>query len=457
MSKSIYYGEETRKAIDNFPISGLKPHWEYVRSVVLIKKAAAIVNFRLHLLDKSKSEAIIRVCDEILAGKLTDQYVIDPYQAGAGTSHNMNVNEVVANRASEISGLNIHPNDDVNMSQSTNDVIPAAIRISSLISLPKLLNSLRSLNNILERKSRNFSGIIKSGRTHLQDALPVTLGQEFSSYAKAVENDIARIEKSAKNLLKIGIGGTAVGTGINTHPEYHRLMISELPKLTGLKLKSSGNLLESANNTADFLDLSGSLKILATTLIRIGNDLRLLSSGPNAGFAEITLPEIQAGSSIMPGKVNPSIVEMVTMVSFQVIGFDTANMLAAANGQLELNIMLPLIADNLLEQIKLLTNALAVFNTKCVSGIRANEEKCRYWYEKSSGIAAILNPILGYDKVTGLVKESLNRKVTIKELVSQKHLLSDSRIKSIFSVENLTKPNLPFKRYRISTKRPLRK
>ncbi|MBI4991095.1 aspartate ammonia-lyase [Candidatus Gottesmanbacteria bacterium] len=445
---NAYYGAQTQRALDNFPISGLKSHQVYISSIAFIKKAAAITNNKLNLLNNRKAEAIITACDEILKGKFCDQFIVDIYQAGAGTSHNMNVNEIIANRANEILGAPlgsykyIHPNDDVNMSQSTNDVIPTAIRISCLFLLPKLLKSLNDLAESFSKKSKEFSGIIKSGRTHLQDALPVTLGQEFEAYAKAISYDRQRIEKSAKNLLRIGIGGTAVGTGINTHPKYHLLMISELKKLTKLPLKSSGNLFESMQNTADFLDLSGSLCILSQTLIRIGNDLRLLSSGPRTGFAEVTLFAVQPGSSIMPGKVNPGVVEMLTMVCFQVIGFDQAILLASVSGQLELNVWLPLIAYNLLEQIRLLTNAVQVFEDKCVSKITANENMCRFWLERSLGIAAILNPYLGYEKVVQLVKEALNKNISIKELIKEKKFLNPKIMKKIFEIKNLTRPNI---------------
>ena len=440
----IYYGNETKKAIENFPISGLKPHWEYIKTAVLIKKAAAMVNFQLGQLDKLKKEAIIKVCDEILSGNFNDQFVVDPYQAGAGTSHNMNVNEVIANRANEILKKSdiIHPNDDVNMSQSTNDVIPTAIRISCLFVLPKLFKLLKESSILFSQKSKQFKNIIKSGRTHLQDALPITLGQEFSAYAKALENNAQRIKKSSLNLLKIGIGGTAVGTGINTNPKYHKLMVKELSKLTNLSLKSSGNLFESMQNTSDFLDLSGSLRILAQTLIRIGNDLRLLSSGPKTGFSEINLPEVQAGSSIMPGKINPSIIEMLTMVCFQIIGYDQAVLLASMSGQLELNVMLPLIAYNLLEQINLLTNAISIFNEKCLKDLKANSEMCRYWFEKSYGIAAVLNPYLGYDKTAELVRYALTNNLSIKDALLKKKLLDPKTVKRVFEVKNLTRPNL---------------
>lgn len=441
----IYYGSETKKALENFPISGLKPHPIYITSIVYIKKAAARVNNLKGFLDDKKALAIIKTCDEILAGKLADQFVVDPYQAGAGTSLNMNINEVIANRAAEISHQRIHPNDHVNMSQSTNDVIPTAIRISCLLLLPRLLKSLKLLKSSFDKKSKQFSLIIKTGRTHLQDALPVTLGQEFAAYAKALMIDEERINLAALYLLKIGIGGTAVGTGINTHPDYHQMMVRELKNLTKLRLESSQNLVESMQNTADFIHLSSMMRTLAQTLIRIGNDLRLLSSGPKTGLAEISLPEVQKGSSIMPGKVNPSIVEMLTMVCFQVIGYDQAILLSSMSGQLELNVMLPLIAYNLIEQIKILTNSVSVFREKCIDGIIANKEMCNFWLQKSSGMAAILNPYLGYDKTAELVKISLKTSKSIKDTSIQKGYLTKKRAAEIFSVSRLTKPNLKSK------------
>lgn len=446
--QNAYYGAQTKRALENFPISGLKSQKEFIESIVLIKEAAATINNKLGLLDNQKAKAIITSCDEILAGKFKDQFVVDVYQAGAGTSINMNVNEVVANRANEILGAPlgsykfIHPNDHINMSQSTNDVIPTAIRISALSQLPKLLSNLTNLSNSLLKKAKEFKNIIKSGRTHLQDAMPITLGQEFGAYTKAITLDRKRIESSAKNLLSIGIGGTAVGTGINTHPKYHALMISELKKLTKLPLESSGNLFESMQNTADFLDLSSSLRTLSQTLIRIGNDLRILSSGPKTGFAEIILPAVQPGSSIMPGKVNPSIFEMLIMVCFQVIGFDQAILLASSSGQLELNVMFPLIAYNLLEQIRLLTNSIDIFNRKCIEGIKANKKMCQFWFERSSGIAAILNPYLGYDKTAEIVQYALERNISIKDALLKKKYLAVKTVAKIFPVNKLTQPNI---------------
>lgn len=444
--KNAYYGAQTVRAINNFPISGLKPAISYVYSTVLIKKAAAIVNHRLKLLPQDKMKAITKACDEILEGKLADQFVVDPYQAGAGTSHNMNANEVIANRANEILGAHlgsyrfIHPNDDVNMSQSTNDIIPVAIRLTVLKITPDLLKNLSSLSNTFSKKADVFTNIIKTGRTHLQDALPVTLGAEFSAYAKALEYDHQRIKKTVANLLYLGIGGTAVGTGINSHKDYHKEMVDELTRLTGLRLKYNNNLFEAMQNTADFLDFSSSLRILSQTIIRIGNDLRLLSSGPRAGLAEIILPKVQPGSSIMPGKVNPSIIEMMTMVCFQVVGFDTAVLMASQAGQFELNVWLPLVAHDLSEQIRLLTNAIEVFDKKCVSGIEANKEMCQFWFERSSGIAAILNTFLGYEKTAELVNFALKRNISIKEAVLEKKYLPKEKVEEIFRIENLTSP-----------------
>jgi fumarate hydratase class II len=444
--QKAYYGAQTVRAVNNFPISGLLPARAYVFSTVLIKKAAAIVNRKLGLLPDDKMEAIVKACDEILAGEHSDQFVVDPYQAGAGTSHNMNANEVIANRANEIMGAPlgsyrfIHPNDDVNMSQSTNDIIPVAIRLTVLKTTPALLKNLSSLSETFSQKAQEFADIIKSGRTHLQDALPVTLGAEFSAYARALENDIHRIERAAGNILQLGIGGTAVGTGINSHVNYHKEMVDELKNLTGFPLKTNDNLFEAMQNTADFLDFSSSLRILSQTLVRIGNDLRLLSFGPRAGLAEIILPKAQPGSSIMPGKVNPSIIEMTTMVCFQVIGYDQAVLLACQAGQLELNVMMPLIAFDLPEQIKLLTNAIEIFNTKCVSGIEANEEMCRFWFERSAGIAAILNTFIGYEKTAEIVNFALKNNISIKEAVLGKKYLPKETIEDIFKVENLTRP-----------------
>lgn len=444
----VYYGVQTQRALENFPISKLQPHPTYSKATVVIKKAAAMVNSQLGLLDFKLAKSIISSCDEILEGKLANQFVVDPYQAGAGTSHNMNVNEVIANRANELLGAPlgsykyIHPYDHVNMSQSTNDVIPTAIRISVLNLLPYLLTNLANLINSFSNKANEFSNIVKSGRTHLQDALPITLGQEFSAYTQALQNDKRRTETAQKKLLRVGIGGTATGTGINTHPQYHQMMVSLLSRLIKLPLISNKNLFESMQNTADFLEVSAGLRSLSHTLIRIGNDLRLLSSGPMTGFAEIQLPSVQPGSSMMPGKINPSIVEMLTMVCYQVIGMDQIILLASMAGQLELNVMLPLISFNLFEQIKLLTNAISVFDRKCIQGLKANKEMCHFWSERNMGIAAILNPYIGYEKTAAIVKSALKTHKSIKAVTIEKGYLTKEKAEKIFSASDLTQPNI---------------
>lgn len=443
-----YYGAQTQRAYNLYKVSGIKPSPIYTFSTTIIKKAAVVVNLKLKLLEKRKAEAIIKACNEICSGKLTDQFLVDPFQAGAGTSHNMNVNEVIANRANEILGAAlgsykfIHPNDDVNMSQSTNDVIPTAIRITALILLSKLFPQITRLIESFNRKSDKFAKVIKSGRTHLQDALPITLGQEFAAYAAALKKDKKRIVKSMKNLFFIGIGATAIGTGINTPPQYSKEMVTQLQKFTGLNLIISQNLVESTQNTADFLELSGSLRTLSQTLIKIGNDLRFLTSGPKTGLNEINLPTVQPGSSIMPGKINPSIVEMLTMICFQIIGLDLAILMSSQAGQLELNVMTPLIANNLFTQIQLLTNGISIFNQKCVKGITANIDKCNFWFQNSSGVAAVLNPYIGYEKAAELVKESLRLNISIKKLAVRKKYLTETEAVKIFSPENLTKPNI---------------
>ncbi|KKS98500.1 MAG: aspartate ammonia-lyase, aspartate ammonia-lyase [Candidatus Gottesmanbacteria bacterium GW2011_GWA2_43_14] len=443
-----YYGIQTWRALQNFPVSGLLPDPRYVKASVLIKKAAALANYRLKLLDKDIYQAIIFACDRILAGYHSDQFVVDPFQAGAGTSHHMNINEVIANIASEKLGFpkgiytRVHPHNHVNLAQSTNDVIPAAARLTVLLYWPDLASAVDKTVAVFQKKGREFAGIHKSGRTHLSDALPVTLGQEFKAYASALKNDLKRLQASRKNLFYLGLGGTAVGTGVNSHPAYRKLVIKELAKLTGLKLKAAPDSAESMQNVADLLDFSGALRILSQNLIRISNDLRLLSSGPGTGLAELTLPEVQAGSTIMPGKVNPSLLEMLTMTAFQVIGSDQTILLASMHGQLELNVFLPVVVHNLTNQIRILTNALGAFESKYLRFVEADREMCNYWLEKSSGLAAILNPHLGYEKAAELYRESRKSKIPITELVVKKGLMTSQKAKAVFDLKKIIKPNL---------------
>ncbi len=419
------YGVQTQRAVENFPISHLRPYKAFIWSMAAIKTSAAIVNQKLGLLSVELADAIVQAGKETMNGDWDSQFVVDPFQAGAGTSHNMNTNEVLANRATqllngELGQYLVNPNDHVNMGQSTNDTIPTAIRLGCLWRMEELLSALKALIEALSEKSVEFDSIVKSGRTHLQDAVPVRLGQEFGAYARAVERDRERIIRSSDTLRRLGIGGTATGTGLNAHKDYPKLMVSELSALTGIRLEASDNLFESMQSMADMADFSSSLRTLAITLIRIANDFRLLSSGPATGLDEIRLPAVQPGSSIMPGKVNPVLAEMLDMAMFHVIGNDTAVMMASQAGQLELNVMMPIIAHNLFEIMQIIIGSVNAFTNNCVTGLQANEEKATGWLQKNSILVTALNPIIGYQKGAELVKESINRNVTIQELALEK-------------------------------------
>lgn len=419
------FGAQTQRAVDNFPISGLKPWQAFIWSMAVIKYSAAEVNSSLNLLPDSTAKAIMQAADEVISGLLDDQFVVDPFQAGAGTSHNMNANEVIANRATLLLGGQlgqylVHPNDHVNMSQSTNDTIPTAIRLGCLWRTEELLESIDLLVAALGQKTQEFDDVIKSGRTHLQDAVPIRLGQEFGAYASAVARDRQRIARAAESLQQIGVGGTAVGSGLNAHPEYHTRMVASLGKKTGLTLHVSNNLFESMQSMADMVDFSASLRTLALTLIRVANDLRLLSSGPATGIDEIRLPAVQPGSSIMPGKVNPVMAEMLNMAMFHIIGCDTTVALAAQAGQLELNVMMPIIAHNLFETMQIMIGSMRAFTTKCVQGITANPDKAENWLEHNTILVTALNPLIGYANGASLVKEALSRNMTIRELSKEK-------------------------------------
>jgi len=428
------YGAQTQRAIENFPISGLKPRQAFIWSMGMLKRAAAEVNKDLGLLDSEKANAIIQAAQEVIDGKWNEQFVVDPFQAGAGTSHHMNVNEVIANRATQLLGgkpgeYRVHPNDHVNMAQSTNDVIPTAIRLGCLWRLDELLNALKNLSRALNTKASEFDDIVKSGRTHLQDAVPIRLGQEFGAYAKAIERDAERIQYAAGGLSRMGIGGTAVGSGLNAHPDYHRQMVSKLSALTTLKLTESDNLFESMQSMADAAAFSASLRTLALTLIRIANDFRLLSSGPTTGLDEIRLPVVQPGSSIMPGKVNPVMAEMLDMAMFQVIGCDMTIALATQAGQLELNVMMPVIAHNLFEMMQLMIGAVQAFADRAVRGITANRAKAEGWLAQNPIVVTALNPLIGYRQGAELVKEAAARNMTIHEIAVEK--VKDGRLKNM--------------------------
>ncbi len=419
------YGAQTQRAVENFPISHLRPWRAFIWSMAVIKRAAAEVNAGLGLLPQETADAIRQAATEVMEGQWDDQFVVDPFQAGAGTSHNMNANEVIANRATQILGgklgeYRVHPNDHVNMSQSTNDTIPTAIRLGCLWRLDELLQAVDGLAAALGEKAVELDGIIKSGRTHLQDAVPVRLGQEFSGYARAVARDAERIRRAAEGLRRLGIGGTAVGTGLNAHPEYHPRMVERLSHITGLSLHTSDNLFESMQSMADMADFSAALRTLAITLTRVANDLRLLASGPATGLDELRLQPVQPGSSIMPGKVNPVMAEMLNMAMFHVIGCDTTVALAAQAGQLELNVMMPVIAHNLFEMMQVTIGAVNAFSDKCIRPLQANPDKAQAWLEKNAILATALNPLIGYAAGAELVKEALRRDVTLRQVALEK-------------------------------------
>jgi fumarate hydratase, class II len=419
------YGAQTCRAVENFPISGLKPWRAFVWSLAVIKQAAAAVNQDLGLLDAERARAIQRAAREVADGKWDDQFVVDPFQAGAGTSHNMNANEVIANRATQLMGgklgeYRVHPNDHVNMAQSTNDVIPTAIRLGCLWRVDELLAAVDGLAAALRSKADEFDDVVKSGRTHLQDAVPVRLGQEFAAYARAVERDAERIRRAADGLRRLGIGGTAVGSGLNAHPEYHARMVRKLGELTGLQLTGSDNLFESMQSMADPADFSAALRTLGLTLIRIANDFRLLASGPSTGLDEIRLPAVQPGSSIMPGKVNPVMAEMLDMAMFHVVGCDATVAMAVQAGQLELNVMMPVIAHRLFEAMQVTIGAVRAFTEKAVRGLTANRSKASAWLAKNAIVVTALNPLIGYVQGAALVKEALAADRSIRDLAVEK-------------------------------------
>ncbi len=439
------YGAQTMRAVQNFAISGLRPYRAFVWSMAIIKEAAAQVHMDLGLLDEEQGRAIVQAAREVAEGRWQDQFVVDPFQAGAGTSHHMNVNEVIANRANQILGYAIddpqkavHPNDHVNMGQSTNDTIPTAIRLGSLWRLDELVGEVEHLAAGLRVKSSEFDDVVKSGRTHLQDAVPVRLGQEFGAYARAVERDAERIRRAADGLRRLGIGGTATGTGLNAHPEFHSRMVVRLSELTGLRLEESDDLFESMQSMADVVDFSGSLRTLAVTLDRIANDLRLLSSGPATGLDEIRLPAVQPGSSIMPGKVNPVLAEMLNMACFHVMGNDLTVMLASQAGQLELNVMMPVISHNLFEMMQVLIGAIRAFTEKCVVGLVANREKAEGWLAKNAILVTALNPVIGYLRGAEVAKEAMGSGRTLKEVVVEKGYLTAAEADRLLDARALT-------------------
>jgi aspartate ammonia-lyase len=440
-----YYGVQTARAVQNFAISGLRAPADLVTATILIKKAAAEANATLGRLDGAIARAIVAAADEILSGRLRDQFVVDVYQAGAGTSHNMNANEVVANRAGEMLGdsrgtyKRVHPNDHVNMGQSTNDVFPAATRLALLLGSGGLVQSARDLAGSLARKSEQFAGVLKTGRTHLQDAVPITLGQEFSGYAACIERGAKDVSQASEQLLELNVGATAVGTGLNAGDDYRRLVVESLRRYTNLALKPAENLFRVTQSMGDVLAYSGAMRRLAVELNKVANDLRLLSMGPRAGLSEIALPAVQPGSSIMPGKINPSVPEMVNQVCYQVIGCDTTVALAADAGQLELNVMMPVIAWNALHASTILRESMRTLRERTIDGIVANEARARELLDRSTAAATALSPYIGYAATADVAKESVNTGRSIRELVLERGLLDAKKLDDILSVDAMTR------------------
>jgi aspartate ammonia-lyase len=446
---SAYFGAQTQRAVENFPISGLTAPPELVTATVEIKKAAAEANAALGRLEKDLALAIISAADEILSGSHRDQFVIDVYQAGAGTSHNMNTNEVLANLAEERLGgtrgsyARVHPNDHVNMGQSTNDVFPTATRLALLSTFQQLKAAAAALADSLGAKAREFDGVLKTGRTHLQDAVPMTLGQEFGGFAANVRSGLADVEQAASGLLELNLGATAVGTGLNAGDDYTARAVANLARATGLRLRVAENRFRVTQSMGDVLSYSGALRRLAVEVGKIASDLRLLSMGPRAGIAEIQLPAVQPGSSIMPGKVNPSIPEMVNQVTYQVIGCDAAIAAAADAGQLELNVMMPVIAWNSLHATKILTQAMKVLAERCVAGIRADAARARELLDRSTAVATALSPYIGYAETADIAKTAVRTGRSIRDLVHERKLLSDDVLDRVLSAEVMTTPGVP--------------
>lgn len=443
---SALYGAQTQRGVENWQISGMKEPEVFIRAYVMIKKAAAKVNFDLGMMKEDQYRAIDQAADQILKErKHLDQFVIDVYQAGAGTSFNMNVNEVLANLAADLSGRSrgkydfVHPNDDVNKAQSTNDSFPTAMKMSVSMEHEVFLPKLKECIRIFRHKQKEFDDVLTSARTHLQDAVPIRLGQEFGAFADTLEKDLARLQYAAEELRYLNIGGTAAGTGMNSHSEYAARMATELSKISGLEFKRGKNLVELSQNMTDLAFYSAALRNLALSLTKIANDIRLLVSGPTTGFDELMLPAVQPGSSIMPGKVNPVMMEMLNMVCFEVIGHDTTVSYAAQAGQLQLNVMMPVISYNLLMSLKILGNAIDVCNRKCFAGIEANKERCEKYFSESMGLATALNTVVGYEKAAQVVKKAIQEKKSITDAVVEAGYLTKEEVKKYFS-KNLTEP-----------------
>lgn len=446
--ENVYYGVQSLRAAENFHITGLNMHPEIINSLAYIKKAAAITNCEAGLLDKRRTQAIVQACDEILEGKFREDFIVDPIQGGAGTSLNMNANEVIANRAIEILGGKkgdysvVNPNDHVNCGQSTNDVIPTAGKMTSLRLLKKLKKQLLRLHSALEQKADEFDGVIKMGRTQLQDAVPIRLGQEFKAYSVAILRDLNRMDNAMDEMRTLNMGGTAVGTGLNADESYLRRIVPNLSEISGMDLVQAYDLIDATQNLDSFVAVSGAVKACAVTLSKIANDLRLMSSGPRAGFGEINLPAKQNGSSIMPGKVNPVIPEVVNQVAFNAIGNDMTITMAAEAGQLELNAFEPIIFYCLFQSIDTIAYAVNTFVDNCVIGITANETRCRYFVENSVGIITAICPYVGYQKAAEIAKEAIKTGESVRKLIIEKGLLTKKQMDEIMDPVQMTEPGI---------------
>jgi aspartate ammonia-lyase len=443
------YGIQTLRAAENFPISGLRPLPQFVDAVVWIKRSAALTHKETGRLEARLADAIVQAADEVLAGRHRDQFIVDVYQAGAGTSHNMNVNEVLANRANELLGTArgsyapVHPNDHVNMAQSTNDVIPTAMRLATLAALPAFLAALDTLARSLLAKGGQLDHVMKSGRTHLQDATPIRLGQEFTAYGRTVARHREKLTRAADWLRDMNIGGTAVGTGLNAEAQYPELMVKHLEEVSGLDLRVGEDRIQLMQSMGDIATFSGVFRAFVLDLAKIANDIRLLASGPRTGLAEIVLPAVQPGSSIMPGKVNPSIAEMVNQVCYQALGLDTTVAMAAEAGQLELNVMMPVMTHNIVFALVITGNASRVFAEKCIDGIEADEAQCAYWLERSPALVTALAPKIGYADSAKLAKEAIATGLTVKELVVKKKLLEGKELDEVLDLRAMTEIGVP--------------
>ncbi|MCY7919343.1 aspartate ammonia-lyase [Bacillus vallismortis] len=444
----VYYGIQTLRASENFPITGYKIHEEMINALAIVKKAAALANMDVKRLYEGIGQAIVQAADEILEGRWHDQFIVDPIQGGAGTSMNMNANEVIGNRALEIMGhqkgdyIHLSPNTHVNMSQSTNDVFPTAIHISTLKLLEKLLKTMEDMHCVFKQKAQEFDSVIKMGRTHLQDAVPIRLGQEFEAYSRVLERDIKRIKQSRQHLYEVNMGATAVGTGLNADPEYIKQVVKHLADISGLPLVGADHLVDATQNTDAYTEVSAALKVCMMNMSKIANDLRLMASGPRAGLAEISLPARQPGSSIMPGKVNPVMAELINQIAFQVIGNDNTICLASEAGQLELNVMEPVLVFNLLQSISIMNNGFRSFTDNCLKGIEANEKRLKQYVEKSAGVITAVNPHLGYEAAARIAREAIMTGQSVRDLCLQHDVLTEEELDIILNPYEMTKPGI---------------